>query len=292
MRFLLTAFLILIASISQARILIQAASANSQDFQNFLRLHPEIKSYQDHVLENLQNYPSQEHALFELADLAHEDRIRGIEQIDRLNRERPLTPLSLRFVGDLTEQWIKQSATKDRLPEIQTLHCKARSLQHRKDTALMGCRLETVSTELLKARYPQMDSLIVESFAPFSLGQKLSLVAGAKYHFTLTANSQQPVHFYGTFQQLQEQTLPTKNLLNGTCELPSIQVPDFALMNEGVLYYSKDCQRLSKDLPVASTEGWWQRNKRWVYPTAAIIFAAGLYALKDKTLVIDTSSIK
>lgn len=279
----------------QAQVLVQGPGTSPKDFENFLSLNPRAQSFQRFTIEEMQSQPAQEQKLFALADLPPSEIPNGLETVERINLETALSGLSLQFLKDLLGRWQnvtpQSKATKS---AVSQLICKVNFLLGENATS-SECPLEQINLQELRLRNSWADTLVVESIA-YSLEEnsRLLLISSVRYHFTLLSNSHKPVRFYGTYTELLTQHLKAENLVAGGCESFQADIDNMNILNQGSVFWSSQCvRRLQEGQDNNMSErSWIQRNKIWLYPTAALLIGGGIYAMKDKKLVIDTSSFK
>ncbi|UXR64346.1 hypothetical protein EZJ49_14855 [Bdellovibrio bacteriovorus] len=281
--------------LGQAQVLIQGPGSSPKEFESFLSLNPRAQSFQRFVIEEMQSQPQQEQKIFALADLIDIEISSGLEQLDKINREAALSTLSLQFLKDLLARWQSvTSANKAMKTAIHQLSCKMNFLSG-ENTASSECPLEPASLSELRTKNSWAETLLVESSA-YSLeaGSRLLLVASARYHFTLLSNTHNPVSFYGTYAELLSQNLKAEPLVSGSCKGFHADIDSMNLLNQGSVFWNAQCVRRLNEGQDSDLTGksWLQRNKTWLYPTAALLFGGGIYVMRGKKLVIDASSFQ
>nr|BFD64208.1 hypothetical protein BdHM001_28890 [Bdellovibrio sp. HM001] len=281
--------------LGQSQILVQGPGTSPKEFENYLSLNPRVQSFQKFTIEEMQNQPAQEQKLFALADLPPSDIQSGLETVEQINRKTALSSLSLQFLKDLLGRWLAVTPqSKFTKSSVTQLSCKVNFLLG-ENAASSECPLEQVDLKELRIRNSWADTLMVESVVyPLEDNRRLLLISSARYHFTLLSNTHKPVSFYGTYAELRAQHLTSTGLVSGTCESFQADIENMTVLNQGSVFWGPQCLRRlpegqDSDL---SERSWIQRNKAWLYPTAALLIGGGIYAMKDKKLVIDTSSFK
>lgn len=281
--------------LAQSQILVQGPGTSPKEFEDFLRLNPRAQSIQRFTIEQIQNQPVQEQRLFTLADLTPPEIDTGLQTLEGINRQTPLSTLSLQFLKDLLGRW--QTVTpQNKVTKIAVtqLSCKMNFLLG-ENTTSSECPLEQIHLKELHLRNSWADTLLVENIA-YSMedGGRILLITSARYHFTLLSNTHKPVSFYGTYAELLTQHLKSETLVSGTCEGFQADIDNMSVLNQGSVFWNSQCVRRLQEGQDDDMSGrsWVQRNKTWLYPTAALLIGGGIYAMKDKKLVIDTSSFK
>ncbi|WP_374031207.1 hypothetical protein [Bdellovibrio bacteriovorus] len=283
--------ILLLATSTKAQVLIQAPSASPAEFKKFLQENPTTRSYGDVQIEKLQQAPEQEQQMFSLADLSPTEIPQGLETLNRLNQQSALSALSLQFLLDLTLKWQSGKTSPQIESSVKTLHCKFSLLQD--ESSPTACRVESVSLENLKKLNPWMKALAVESqIIPLEENRHLRLVPEAAYHFTLISDSHTAVSFYGTFAQLLQQANHAQALVEGGCGGFQSQIDDISLSLQARVFFTPSCVQATNQADEETEKSWVQRNKKWLIPTAAILVGGGIYALKDKKVIIDKPSFK
>ncbi|AFY02901.1 hypothetical protein [Bdellovibrio bacteriovorus] len=283
--------LFLLATAAQAQVLIQAPSASPAEFKKYLQENPSARSYSDVQTEKLQQAPQQEQQLFQLADLSPSEIPQGLETLNRLNQQSALSSLSLQFLQDLTSKWQSGKLSPQAQSSVRNLHCKFSLLQD--ESSLTICAVETVSLENLRKLNPWMKALAVESQPiPLEESSRLKIVTEAPYHFTLISDSHASISFYGTFAQLLQQTNHPQALVEGGCGGFQSQIDDINLSLQARVFFTASCVQATNQADEETEKSWVQRNKKWLIPTAAILVGGGIYALKDKKVIIDKPSFK
>lgn len=283
--------ILLLATTAQAQVLIQAPSASPAEFKKFLQENPTVRSLGDVQIEKLQQAPDQEQQLFPLADLSASEIPQGLETVNRLNQQSALSKLSLQFLLDLTLKWQNGKNTPQVQSSVKTLHCKFSLLQDESNPTT--CAVETVSLENLKKLNPWMKAVAVESqVIPLDENAHLKIVTDASYHFTLISDSHRAIDFYGTFAQLLQQTSQPQALVEGGCGGFQSQIEDISLSLMARVFFTPSCVQATNQADEETEKSWVQRNKKWLIPTAAILVGGGIYAMKDKKIIIDKPSFK
>lgn len=282
---------LLLATTVKAQVLIQAPSASPAEFKKFLQENPTARSYSDVQIEKLQQAPDQEQQLFHLADLSPNEIPLGLETLNRLNQQSALSTLSLQFLLDLTSKWYNSKNAPHIQGPVKTMHCKFSLLQDESNPT--SCAVETVSLENLRKLNPWMTAIAVESqVVPLEENARLKVVTDAPYHFTLISDSHKAIDFYGTFAQLLQQTSQAQALVEGGCGGFQSQIDDISLSLQARVFFTPSCVQATNQADEETEKSWVQRNKKWLIPTAAILVGGGIYAMKDKKIIIDKPSFK
>lgn len=276
--------LLFFSSLSEGRILIQAPGADSDAFLKHLRNYGGT-SLSEYNADRIRRNSRQEERLFAFADLPANETARALKAIADLRSEGPLSELSLRFVTDLSTRWLSQTNSSQVAKEVRQLHCET-SLLLRMQPKDCAVRMQSLSELHHKAL--GFNLLMVEGVGYFldSEGHFPSM-ENSRYHFTLLSNSYRPIHFYGTYEELMQQKLPAEPMIRGTCLAFTSDMEDISLQMQASAYFSEVCIKALHEIPTPQASGWLERNRKWVYPTAALLLGAGAYALKDKKIIIE-----
>lgn len=281
--------ILLLSGLCEARILIKSPQASTESFSTFLRSHEET-SLSDYHAGRLRSNPQQEEKLFALADLPDSEVLQGLASIARIRSEGPLSELSLRFLMDLSARWISQMGASPAREEAHRLFCETSLLLKSQP---QNCQYRIQPLSELHRKAPWADQLLVEGVS-HALSAEGHIATGidGRYHFTLLSNSHHKVHFYGTYQEMLQQDLSSKPLIEGTCEGFTTNTDDLALQMQARVYFSEGCVRALHEVASPQAPGWFERNKKWIFPAAAVVIGAGVYTLRDKRIVIDSTALR
>lgn len=284
----LLVFLFSFQAFSQT-ILLRASGTSQTTFQEFLQTHPEFVSFIDHALSRAQKNSSQEARLFQLGDSAQQDILATLPELKKIQMEAPLTLISLRYLRDLSEAALgRQKIPVTAKQELLYIYCKSVSLLN-EGPILFNCPAQFTSLQKLFKKYPHLQKVQIETMA-FGATDTVSLAPNTPYQWTLLSDTQKPVSFFGTFEQLMNQQFSFENFVEGNCDSYSIRDLDFDLMTRGLVYFNNDCQvRLQAG---TSKEKWYENRKTWIYTAGALALGGLVYAMKDKKLMIDSSVFK
>nr|WP_295900188.1 hypothetical protein [uncultured Bdellovibrio sp.] len=269
-------------------ILLQAPGASAGSYQEFLKSHKEVISYVEHTQSHLSKNEAQEAQLFQLGDSFNQDITSTITQLKKIQNEGPLTLLSLRYVRDLTEKSLNLKTTTQERQELLHFYCKSVALLS-EGPVLFPCPTQFTSLQKLAKKYPNLEKVFIESQG-FSAEETVPLSPKTAYQWTLVSNSQSPVSFFGTYEQLLNQQFAFEYLAEGTCDGFSTKDLDLELMNRGVIYFSNECTpRIQSN---EKKKSWVAEHKPWLYTAGALVLGGIIYSMKDKKMVINTSSLK
>lgn len=269
-------------------VLLRAPGASPVEFQTFMRAHKEVISFIDYMQGLLQQNAQQEAQLFHLSDTFAQNTPHDITQLKAIQSQSPLTLLSLRYIRDLAEKSLAFKTSSRERQELLHFYCKSATLLQ-EAPLLFHCVKYFAVLAPLQNKYPQLERILIESM-PFTLSETAPLAENTPYNWTLLSNSQAPIHFFGTFQQLLSQQFIFENLAEGDCDKFSTHNFDFNLINRGRIFFSTACP--PQALASERGDSWIQKNKPWLYGAGAVALGGLLYALKDKTIIFNTSSIK
>ncbi|WII73148.1 hypothetical protein QJS83_04580 [Bdellovibrio sp. 22V] len=266
-------------------ILIQAPGSSPGRFREYLDSQKSTLPYSAFVLRGLQKNDLQEQRLFQLADSLESDLTNVWINLKNIQTTSPLTITSLRYLRDFTENILKRNLSANEKTEAVHLYCKTASLLNEAPGAFR-CPTEVVLSSTLKKAFPSVDVIAIESLA-YSVSEDWSfqIAPQTAYQWTLVSNSQKPVQFYGTFEQLLHQHFVFTNLIEGTCEQFSNQELEFELLQRGRIFFDSQCVR-NADLTDRKT--WIESNKPWLYTAGVVLLGGLVLSLQDKSLVINS----
>lgn len=263
-------------------VLIRAPQASPAEFRLYLKQHPDIISFSDHSLREIQKNPQQENRLFQLGDSLKQSAFPNVAQIKEIQIQSPLTLLSLRFIRDLTEKNLSLKISPSDRQELLQLYCKSAILLQ-EGPLLFPCSTVSLRLTELQRMYPFLEKILIESRA-FSTQESISLNENAPYQWTLLSNAHKPLRFYGTFQQLINQRFVPENLIEGNCDEFTIGDPGFDILNHNSIFFPGAC--ISNRKKSMAEKSWVSKKKSWIYAFAAMTVGGLIYALRDKTLVV------
>lgn len=278
-----------LSSLCEARILIRAPQASTENFMTFLSGHGGT-SLSDYQASRIRSNPRQEEKLFALADLPAGEVSTALVSINSLRSEGPLSELSLRFLKDLTARWLSLLGPSPARAEVHHLFCAVSLLLKSQP---QDCQSHTENLSELHRKAPWAEQLMVEGLAhSISAEGHFFLQPEGRYHFTLLSNSHDKFQFYGTYQELLQQEFTSRPLTDGVCEGFATNTDDLTLQMQASVYFSDGCVKVLHETAPPQTPGWFERNKLWIYPAAALVMGAGVFALKDKKVVIDSPALR
>lgn len=286
--FLLPLLFIFPSNVFAQSILLQSPGSSSTAYQAFLKSHKDSISFVDHTQVRLQKNERQETRLFQLGDSFSQNVQTTVTQLKAIQNEGPLTLLSLRYVRDLTEKSLALKISPTERQELLHFYCKSVALLS-EGPVLFPCPTQFTSLQKLAKKYLNLDKVFIESQG-FTLEDTAPLSPKTAYQWTLVSNSQTPVTFFGTFEQLLNQQFVFANFVDGGCEGFTTRDLDFELTNHGVLYFSDECVRRIQSHE--EKKSWVAEHKTWLYTAGAIVLGGIVYSMKDKKMVINTSSFK
>ncbi|MBO9667133.1 MAG: hypothetical protein J7501_10005 [Bdellovibrio sp.] len=265
-------------------ILIRSGGASPVEFENFAKAHSESKTYVQYISEQTQENPRLEEELFTLGErLSQSEDL--LPRLEQLQKEYSQSPTALHYTFDLTKKLV-ESGKGTNLAGTAVLNCKARSLLQ---IPLENCKKSAVDFTTIQRQWPQVEYVMIESLL-FSLNQSpfAEISKEAAYQWTLLSNSHQAVKFYGTYEQLMIQQLRFEPMAEGSCDGFSVNVNDFNVNANGLIFFNSECTKKIKEPQKATTYGeWFDRNKAWVLPVGALFLGGVAYSLKDKEIVIE-----
>lgn len=271
-------------------VLIRTAGASEAHFKEFLLKHPQSIEFIQYQGSRIQKNPDQENRLFQLGDSFLQSQSMTLNQIKAIQKEAPLTLLSLRFIRDLSGKALMREVPLQERREWLHLYCKSRTLL-KEGPDLFDCPSTVASLSMLKKKYPVLERVFVESFSwePHENSEVL-ISKQTPYQWTLLSNAHHPVSFFGTYEQLLNQQLLFENLVEGSCDGFSLGNLDFDLTARGLLYFSDSCTPRAQS--PTEKPSWTSDKKTWLYVAGVALAGGLLYSMKDKTLVIDTNPLR
>lgn len=281
----------LVTSLSKAEtVMIRAPGASALSYESFLRQTPKVISYVDYQQRKLQIQPQQEQQVFSLADSFVNSPELTLLHLKGLQSSSPWTLMSLRFVRDLTEKSLQNSGANLRR-DLQNLYCKTAVLLN-EGSLSTPCSTQFVSLETLKRKFPKAEKVLIETLG-FSLSDPANpaIASQMNYHWTFLSNTGKAVSFYGTYEQLFQQSFDFSDSVNGTCDGFTTEFDDLVLQTSGRIYFSEACQK--NLLQVETNSKSWIIEKRTWWIAAGLVIIGGLaYSLKDKDIAIKAPSLK
>ena len=171
--------------------------------------------------------------------------------------------------------------------DLLHLHCKSIVLLNEGPSS-EKCETQVISIAPLQRRFPQAEKIMIETTV-YSLTQEESVPLSPRtaYPWTLLSNSQNPVQFYGTYEQLVQQNLTFNDAVEGTCEGFTANTEEFNALSSAQVYFSESCQKVSHSLP--AEKSWVEKNRPWIYTAGAVALGVLVYSMKDKKMVINTN---
>lgn len=271
-------------------ILIRATGASPVAYDLFLKQSPQSISYVDYLQRKLQNQPEQERKIFALADSFTTSPELTLLHLKGLQASAPWTLMSLRFVRDLAEKslgTVNGATARD----LKSLYCKTAVLLNEGPLAF-NCPTQFVSLENLRRRFPKAEKLMIESLG-FALNDLASpsIAAQMSYHWTFVSNSGKAVSFFGTYDQVFQQSFAFDDLVNGTCEGFSADFNDIELQSQALIFFAESCQKKAAT-PHDQTPAWYQNKKTWWASAGAVVLGGVIYSLKDKKVVVNAGGLK
>lgn len=270
---------------AQETILIQAPGASPMEFAESAKDKTAI-TWLNLQIQRAKNNPRQEERVLALSEILEKSPKDIVAAVDALQSEGPLTETSLQFLHDLSEKIQARSLAPAQIQYFKDLSCKTAGLTS--ETGAVSCSNVRVDMQTLRRQWPLTTVVMIEG-KDFSIEDSSpEIYPRSAYHWTLLSNSQKPVKFYGTYEQLLQQRFATENLVDGTCGGFSSNIDDFELSSRAVIFFSKGCMKaLNQPKEQSSFAVWFDNNKTWVYPVGAILLGGALIGASGKTLVID-----
>jgi hypothetical protein len=157
----------------------------------------------------------------------------------------------------------------------------------------MNCATQFVSLEHLRRKFPNAEKVLIESLG-FGLTDLASPVIASQmsYHWTLISNSGKAVSFYGTYDQVFQQSFTFSDIVSGTCDGFTADFDDLSLQTEARIYFSDSCQKNSA-LPLEPSKlAWVQEERTWWIAAGLVVLGGVVYSLKDKKISINPNGLK
>jgi hypothetical protein len=272
-----------------ARPLILAAGTSPQNYLQFLAQHPELTSITDY-LAGLQ--PGNEERVYALADHLEDPADQLLGEVENLHRELTLSENALLFLRDLLDKAGAKTLTPSQRKIWQNLSCLNDNLLALDESKI--CKFEKTQLSELQKIFPWAEGLRIESrFIRLQSQGQIAFILGASYHFQILSNTHKSTTFYGTLAQLKQQSFQPEAWVSGNCDEFTTTVDDFALQEQGSVFFNDTCvQSLKNPIQKSSVKRWAQENQNWLYAGGAFVLGAIVYGMKNKKLVIDTSGFK
>lgn len=285
MMFILSLLFGLFPILANAQVAIKSLDASPIEFQMFLKENPSAIPYSKYRLQGLQNNRSQEEKILKLGDILPQQIDLTTLHLKGFQKESPLTLTSLRFLKDLTESTLLQNVSKADRIDLLFLNCKA-SILLNEGPINANCESQLVSLKDIKKKYPEAQYLAIEGVV-FNLSEdaRVPVAARTPYHWNIYSDSQEPLHFYGTYEQMLQQERHSNDLIKGTCQSYELDSMDFNEIFPAKLFFSGSCQRLSHS--TQSRQSWIPEKKTWLYIAGATALGILAYSMKDKKLVFN-----
>jgi hypothetical protein len=292
MKFWIFAVLFSVSAVAHAEsVLVRAPSASPLTFENFIKQNPQAISYVEFQQRRMQNQPDQESQIFSLADSFSTSPELTVLHLKGLMTKSPSTLMSLRFVRDLAEK--SSSAGNAGLRrDLQSLYCKTAVLLN-EGALVMNCATQFVSLETLKKKFPKADKVVIESLG-FALTDVTSptISSQSSYHWTFISNSSKPVSFYGTYEQLFQQSFSFQDIVAGSCDGFTSDFEDLSVQTQSRIYFSDSCQK-SAAMPEGNSKFAWLKEERTWWIAAGLVVLGGVaYSMKDKKVVVNPNGLK
>ncbi|QLY24978.1 hypothetical protein [Bdellovibrio sp. KM01] len=267
-------------------VLIQAAGSSPAEFDSFLKEHPEMASFSQHLVQRLQTNGRQEEELYRIGENLEASPKNISDSLRLVQKSGPLSLNSVNFLYDLSSKLMERSDLKNNL-DIKTVNCKVRGLL---GMPLEKCPKVRVDFITINRQWPTAQTLVIES-NPYTISTANSLEVSieAVYEFQLLSDTHQAVNFHGTYNQLMQQHFVFVPMVAGTCSGYTTSIDDFNIQSSGTLFFSRDCLKPA-NAPLSGNRfsEWLNENKSWVYPLGIILVgSAAAYGLKDKKIVVE-----
>lgn len=271
-------------------ILVRAPGASPIAYENYLRQTPQAVSYIDYQQRRIQNQPQQEQQIFALGDSFATSPDLTLMHLKGSQAGSPWTLMSLRFARDLSERSLA-TATRPQRRELQNLYCKSAVLLNEGPLS-ENCSTQYISMDILRKKFPKAEKVMIESLG-FSLNDPVNptIASQANYHWTFLSNSGRAVSFFGTYEQLFQQSLAFSDIVNGGCEGFTTDFDDLTLQTAAKIYFSESCQR-SPMSPEGNKMAWVKQERTWWVAAGLVVLGGIAYSLKDKQVSINMPGLK
>ncbi|KYG66123.1 hypothetical protein AZI86_03405 [Bdellovibrio bacteriovorus] len=283
--------ILFLSSLSSAEtVLVRAPSSSPFAYELFLKQKPQFISYVEYQHRKLQTQGKQEEKIFALADSFQSSPELTLMHLKGLQAEAPWTLMSLRFTRDLIEKSLP-TANGNLRRELQSLYCKTAVLINEGPLAT-NCPTQYISLDILRKKFPKADKVLIETLG-FSLADPANPVIAAqmRYHWTFLSNSGKAVTFYGTYEQLFQQSFTFADSVNGTCEGFTTDFDDLTVQSSSQVYFSDTCLKGSA-LPEGSKTSWIKEDRTWWVAAGLVVLGGLAYSLKDKKVSITAPGLK
>lgn len=272
-----------------ARPLIQAAGTSPLTYQQFLGQHPGLMSVTD-FLADLK--PSNDEKIYALADHLEDPADQLLGEIENLHQEMAFSENALLFLRDLLDKAGAKTLSASQRKHWQGLSCLIDNSLALDASTL--CKTEKSLLSDLQKYFPWAEGIRIENrFIRLQAQGQLTVVPGASYHFQILSNTHKSVHFFGTLAQLKQQSFQPETWVSGNCDEFSTAVDDFALQEQGSVFFSESCvQSLKNPTQKTSFKRWAQENKNWLYAGGAFVLGAVVYGMRNKKIVVDPSGLQ
>lgn len=148
-----------------------------------------------------------------------------------------------------------------------------------------NCAFEDLNPLKLPATLQTYEGLILDGKPYPSITWGSLKISEAFYNWTFVSSRFPTFQFRGTWKELQQQQIPTKPLVRGTCEHPEFDIEIQNLSTQA--YYNANCMKSTLP-PIAAEKSFYQKNKKAIWWSVGLILGVGVVnTLNGKTLVID-----
>lgn len=152
-----------------------------------------------------------------------------------------------------------------------------------------NCASETILSHKLPAGLRHYEGLILDGKAIPSVNWDNMKISNSFYNWTFVSSKYKPIHFRGSWKELQKQNVNLEPLVLGSCDHPQAHSEIQNISNQ--LYYSEKCIRPSLR-PAVEEKSFYEKNKKSIWWGVGLVVGAGvLSTLKGKSIVIDKPGI-
>lgn len=289
-------FLSLVAHAQPVRPLILSAGVSPQAYQQYLSQHPQMVP----LTEYLAKLPrgGNEDKVYALTDHLEDPVDQLLAEIENQHREVTMNEDTLQFMRDLLDKTGARTLTTSQRALWQKWSCFNDSLLAMDVPAATlknsPCKTEKADLKDLQRAFPWAEGIKLENrFIRLQSEGQIAVMSNTPYHFQILSNTHRSLNFYGTLEQLRQQSFQAEPLISGNCDEFTSSVDDFSLHETALVYFTESCiQPLKNPIQKSSAKRWVQEHKSWLYAGGAFVLGAVVYGMKNKKLVIDTSGLK
>ncbi len=260
-------------------VVFQTSSVSSQDYLIYLNQNGK-KSVTEYLQEKLNRSSPSSEDIVQNSELKDPNSI--LKKLNSADRP-PTTHYTLGFLKEFGHRSLQMKKSK----EAEHIFCFAQTLLGEESNS---CKTINVATADLQLRFPNYQILMIEG-APFSFQkiEHIKIQPKQSYHFTLLSNSRKPITHIGTWQSLLQYSTESTLWVQGDCDSFHTAIDDMSLRLQAEIMFKNCIRTVQQSDESKLQQSWVQRNKKWIYLSGALLLGAGLYTMKDKTIVIDRS---